>query len=76
MQHRCWSSCMNVSVGSLKRAKGQDTQMYVLRMIEVVCWKDQIANDRILWRLGQVGLLELIEEETGVVERNIKRDGQ
>ena len=35
-----------------------------------------IANDRILWRLGQVGLLELIEEETGVVERNIRRDGQ
>ena len=50
--------------------------MYVLRRIEGVCWKDQIANDRILCRLGQVGLLELIEEETGVVERNIKRDGQ
>ena len=63
-------------MGSLERAKGQDTQMYMLRTIEVVCWKDQIANDRILWRLGQVGLLELIEEETGVVERNIKRDGQ
>ena len=30
----------------------------------------------ILCRLGQVGLLELIEEETGGVERNIKRDGQ
>ena len=49
--------------------------MYVLRRIEGVCWKNQIANDRILCRLGQVGVLELVESETGV-ERNIRRDGQ
>ena len=32
----------------------QATQMNVLRRIEGVCWKDQISNDEILWRLGQV----------------------
>jgi len=56
-----------------QRSKIQATQMNALRRIEGVCWKDRITNDEILWRLGQVGVLERVkkrqEEWKGRLER-------
>ena len=53
-------------MGSTERAKVEDSShtklMNVLRRIEGVCWKDQITNDEILQRLGQVGVLEKVRK--------------
>ena len=55
-----------------QRSKIQATEMNALRRIEGVCWKDRITNDEVLWRLGQVGVLERVkkrQEWKGRLER-------
>lgn len=42
--------------------KIQVTQMNILRRIEGVYRKDQLTNDKILRRLGQVGALEMVKK--------------
>ena len=61
--------CEAWAVWKEQKSKIQATQMNVLRRIEGVCWKDQITNDEILQRLGQVGVLEKVKKRQEWKER-------
>ena len=69
--------CETLAVRKEQKSKIQAMRMNMLSIIEGVGWKDQITNDEILQiKHGASRGTGYGEEETGGVERKIRRDGQ
>ena len=55
--------CESWAARKEQKSRIQATQMNVLRRIEGVCWRDRVTNEKVLRRLGQVGVLELVRRQ-------------